>query len=216
MSSIYRDDRSPFWTACFTAYFGQQAKQLKKTTGTADKELAKLIAVKLEEAGRGALNVEKAKGVPGDMPGLRTERAARRAFDDVLRLITGTGLESRTTRSFVEWWKERTRGEVAPASLLVGGREAMGRASENAAARDPQSRLQKIPRTQKDDYSIARAVTSFFLLGNASCACRRAIRPASPPDAEEANSLQLKHVLHSVRTIRAPHYVVNQSRRRLE
>ena len=116
MSSIYRDDRSPFWTACFAAYVGQQAKQLKKTTATADKELAKLIAVKFEEAGRGALNVEKVKAFLADIPDLRTERAARRAFDDVLRLITGTGLESRTTRSFVEGWKERTRGEVAHAT----------------------------------------------------------------------------------------------------
>lgn len=116
MSSIYRDERSPFWTACFSTYVGQQAKQLKKSTATADKELAKLIAVKLEEAGRGALSVEKVKAFLAEISDLRTHRAARRAFDDVLRLITGTGLESRTTRSFVEGWLERTRGEVAHAT----------------------------------------------------------------------------------------------------
>ena len=116
MSSIYRDDRSPFWTACFTAYVGQQAKQLKKTTATADKELAKLLAVKFEEAGRGALTVEKVKTFLAEMRDLRTQRAARRAFDDVLRLVAGTGLESRTTRSFVDGWLERTRGEVAHAT----------------------------------------------------------------------------------------------------
>jgi integrase len=116
MSSIYRDDRSPFWTACFTAYVGQQAKQLKKTTATADKELAKLIAVKFEEAGRGVRAAEQIKSFLGEIPDLKARRAAHRAFDDVLRLITGTGLESRTTRSFVEGWKERTRGEVAPAT----------------------------------------------------------------------------------------------------
>lgn len=116
MSSIYRDDRSPFWTACFTAYVGQQPKQLKKSTATKYKELAKLIAVKLEEAGRGALNVEKVKAFLAEISDLRTGRAARRAFDDVMRLITGTGLESRTTRSFVEGWLGRTRGEVAHAT----------------------------------------------------------------------------------------------------
>ena len=113
MSSIYKDDRSPFWTACFTAYVGQQAKQLKKTTATEEKELATLLAVKLEEAGRGALNVERMKSFLAEIRDLRTQRAARRAFDDVLRMTTGTGLESRTVRSFAADWLARTKGEVA-------------------------------------------------------------------------------------------------------
>lgn len=114
MSSIYKDDRSSFWTACFTAYQGQQARQLKKTTGTADRELAKLLAVKLEEAGRGALSAERVKSFLGEIDDLRVQRAARRAFDDVLRATTGTGLESRSTRNFVDGWLTRTKGEVAP------------------------------------------------------------------------------------------------------
>ena len=116
MSSIYKDDRSPFWTACFTAYVGQQSKQLKKTTATEDKELATLLAVKLEAAGRGNLNVEKVKTFLADIRNLRTQRSARQAFDDVLRATTGTGLESRTVRSFVADWLARTRGEVAMAT----------------------------------------------------------------------------------------------------
>lgn len=113
MSSVYRDDRSPYYTACFTAYVGQQSKQLKKSTATADKELAKLLALKLEEAGRGALMAEKIKTFLGGIPDLKARRAVHRAFDDVLRLVHGTGLESRTTRSFVDGWRERTRGEIA-------------------------------------------------------------------------------------------------------
>jgi hypothetical protein len=45
---------------------------------------------------------------------MKAQRAAWRAFDDVFRLTTGTGLESRTTRSFANDWLDRTRGEVAP------------------------------------------------------------------------------------------------------
>ena len=116
MSSIYQDDRSPYYTACFTAYVGQQAKQLKKSTATADKELAKLLALKLEEAGRGAHGAEQIKSFLGGVPDLKARRAAHRAFDDVLRLVSGTGLENRTTRSFVDGWRERTRGEVAHAT----------------------------------------------------------------------------------------------------
>ncbi|TXH17581.1 MAG: site-specific integrase [Hyphomicrobiaceae bacterium] len=117
MSSIYRDDRSPYWTACFTAYVGQQAKQLKKSTATADKELAKLVALKLEEAGRGGLSADEVKRILEAIGDLRARRAAHRAFDDVLRLVVGAGLENRTTRSLVESWLERTKGEVAPATL---------------------------------------------------------------------------------------------------
>ncbi|NBV25066.1 MAG: site-specific integrase [Proteobacteria bacterium] len=113
MSSLYRDDRSPYWTACFTAYVGQQVKQLKKTTATSNREVATVLAVKLQEAGRGACSVDQIKSFLGQLPDLRVRRAARRAFDDVLRLTTGTGLESRSTRAFVETWLGRTKGEVA-------------------------------------------------------------------------------------------------------
>ena len=113
MSSIYKDDRSPFFTACFIAIIGNEARQIKKTTATADRELAKLIAVKLEEAGRGAIALEKIKAFLGDISDLRARRAAQRAFDDVLRATTGRAMESRTARSFVEGWLARTKGEVA-------------------------------------------------------------------------------------------------------
>src|SRR5262245_25825251 len=116
MSSIYRDNRSPFWTACFTAYVGQSTRQLKKSTATADRELAKVVAVRLEEAGRGERTVEQIKAFLSEIGDLRARRAAERAFDAVLRLATGTGLESRTTRGFVEDWLARTKGEVAPAT----------------------------------------------------------------------------------------------------
>ena len=117
MSSIYRDERSPYWTACFTAYVGQQAKQLKKSTATADRELAKLVALRLEEAGRGGLSADEVKRILEGIGDLRVRHAVRRSFDDVLRLVSGAGLDSRTTRSFVDAWLERTKGEVAPATL---------------------------------------------------------------------------------------------------
>lgn len=117
MASIWKDPRSPHLIACFTAFIGQSARQLKKATGTTDKKLARRLADELEEAGHGARTPGRIKSFLAGIPDLKARRAAYDAFDDVLRKTTGTGLVSQTTRTFVEAWLERTRGEVSAATL---------------------------------------------------------------------------------------------------
>lgn len=117
MSSIIRDKRSPYWTACFTVHVGPQKRQLKKSTGSTNKEQAKLIALKLDEAGRGRLSAEEVMAVLNKVKDLRTRQVSWRSFDDVLRLAVGKGLDSRTTRDYVKAWLDRARGEVAVATF---------------------------------------------------------------------------------------------------
>ena len=49
MSSLYLDDRTPFFWACITSIEGNARRQLKKSTGTGDKKLAARIADAFEE-----------------------------------------------------------------------------------------------------------------------------------------------------------------------
>lgn len=121
MASIWKDPRSPYWTACFTAYVGVSAQQLQRTTATTDKKLARRIADELEEAARGKRTperikefLEKDQDLKAD---LKAKRAAHHAFDFALRHTTGNGLGSKTARGFIEGWLERTKGEVSPATL---------------------------------------------------------------------------------------------------
>ncbi|MGC3958429.1 MAG: tyrosine-type recombinase/integrase [Verrucomicrobiota bacterium] len=125
MASIWKDDRSPFFTACFTGYVGASARQFKRTTGTANRRLAQRIADKLDDVGRGACSPEgvkeflsgsdfKTKDREGnEQEDLRAKRKARQALDYALRQTTGRSLESKTVKGFVESWLERTRGEVS-------------------------------------------------------------------------------------------------------
>jgi integrase len=120
MASITKDsqDRSPFYTACFTAYVGQARLQLKKSTATSDRKLAQRIADELEEAAQGRRTSDEVKGfLDGIKTDLRAQRAARKAFDDVLRKTTGTGLETRTTRGYIDEWLERNQGTLAATTL---------------------------------------------------------------------------------------------------
>lgn len=114
MASIWNDPRSPYWMACFTAYVGASAKQVKRTTATEDKKLARRIADELDEAGRGARSPEQVKSFLEGIQDLRAKRAARQAFDFAFRQTTGRSMESKTVRGFVESWLERTRSEVSP------------------------------------------------------------------------------------------------------
>src|SRR5690349_12696373 len=116
MASIWKDQRSPYWIACFTAYVGVSAKQLKRTTATTDKKLARKIADELDEAARGARSPERIQSFIGEIEDLKARRAAHHAFDFALRHTTGSGLGSKTTRGFVEGWLERTKSEVSPAT----------------------------------------------------------------------------------------------------
>ena len=116
MASIWKDPRSPYWLACFTAYVGASAKQLKRTTATADKKLAHRIADELEEAGSGRRSPDQIKAFLEGIQDLKAKRAARHAFDFTLRKTTGRCLESKTVRGFIEAWQERTKGEVSPST----------------------------------------------------------------------------------------------------
>lgn len=118
MASIWKDPRSPNWLACFTAYVGASAKQLKRTTATADKKLARRIADELDEAGRGARSPEQIKSFLEGLQDLKAKRAARHAFDFAVRKTTGRSLESKTVRGCVESWLERTRSEVSPGTWV--------------------------------------------------------------------------------------------------
>jgi integrase len=116
MASIWKDPRSPYWLACFTAYVGASATQLKRTTATEDRKLARRIADELEEAARGVRSADEVKSFLAQIEDLKARRAAHYAFDDVLRRTTGSGLGSKTARGFIESWVERARGEVSPAT----------------------------------------------------------------------------------------------------
>jgi integrase len=116
MASIWKDTRSPFWVACFTAYTGLSPQQLKRSTGTTDKKLARRIADELEEAARGARSPEKIKAFLAEITDLKACRSAHLAFDFALRHTTGSGLGSKTARGFITAWLERTKSEVSPAT----------------------------------------------------------------------------------------------------
>ncbi len=118
MASIWKHPSSPYWNACFTAYVGASAKQLKRTTATADKKLARRIADELDEAGRGARSADQIKSFLEGLQDLKAKRAARHAFDFAMRETTGRSLESKTTRGFVKSWVERTKSEVSPGTWV--------------------------------------------------------------------------------------------------
>lgn len=116
MASIWKDPRSPYWLACFTAFVGASAKQLKRTTATSDRKLARRIAEELEDVGRGARSTDHIKSFLEGIEDLKAKRAALQAFDFTLRLTKGRSLESKTARGFMESWLSRTRGEVSAAT----------------------------------------------------------------------------------------------------
>ena len=118
MASIWKHPNSSYWSACFTVYVGASAKQLKLSTATADKKLARRIAEELDEVGRGERKPDQIKSFLDGIQDLKTKRAARRAFDVIMRQTTGHSLESKTTRGFVTAWLERTKSEVAPGTWV--------------------------------------------------------------------------------------------------
>ena len=91
-------------------------RQLKLTTATGDRRLAARIADELEETGRGRRSPDQLKVFLGTVADLRARRAAHRAFEAVLRKTSGKGLDTQTTRGFVERWLARTKGEVSTAT----------------------------------------------------------------------------------------------------
>ncbi len=118
MASLWKDRRTPNWVACFTIYVGAAAKQIKRTTCTEDRKLARRIADELEDAGRGTRSPDQIKAFLDGIQDLKAKRAARHAFDFVIRETTGRTLDSKTTRGFIDSWLERTKGEVSPATWV--------------------------------------------------------------------------------------------------
>lgn len=119
MSSITEDskNRSPYWIACFTAFVGNDRRQLKKSTATRDRKLAQRIADELEEAAQGRRTQESVQTFLAGVADLRAQRAARHSFDAVLRKTTGAGLDSKTARGYITEWLERNEGTMAKTTL---------------------------------------------------------------------------------------------------
>jgi integrase len=116
MASLWKDDRTRFFVACFTAVVGNRRVQWKRSTGTDDRKTARRIMDELEDAAQGRRTADEVKEFLARIPDLRTRRVATRSFDEVMRRTVGSGLASRTTKDFVKGWLERTRGEVSAAT----------------------------------------------------------------------------------------------------
>src|SRR5262249_23123895 len=121
MASIWKDTRSPYFVACFTAIVGQRRAQWKRSTFTNDRKLARRIADELEEAAQGRRDSELVTSLLETVPDLRARRRLHRIFDEVLRKTTGRGLGGKSVRSYVNAWLERTKGEVSSATWAKYG-----------------------------------------------------------------------------------------------
>jgi hypothetical protein len=118
MASLWKDSRTPYFVACFTAVSGSRLAQRKRSTFTNDRKLALKIADALEEAARGKRNAEMVKAFLAGIADLRARRGLHRVFDDLLRKTSGTGLEGQTVRAYVEMWLARTKGEISPTTWV--------------------------------------------------------------------------------------------------
>src|SRR5215831_16071024 len=116
MASIWKDARSPYFVACFTAIVGQRRAQWKRSTFTRDRKLARRVADELEEAAQGRRDSELVVSLLEKIPDLRTRRSLHRVFHEVLRNTTGHGMGGKTVRAFADAWLETTKGEVAQAT----------------------------------------------------------------------------------------------------
>src|SRR5215468_9961545 len=124
MSSIWKDSRSPYFVACFTAIVGQRRAQWKRSTFTTDRKLARRIADELEEAAQGRRDSEVITALLETIADLRARRGLHRVFNVVLRKTTGRGLGGESVRAFAEAWLETTKGEVSPATWAKYDRTA--------------------------------------------------------------------------------------------
>jgi integrase len=116
MASLWKDSRSPFFVACFTAVAGQRRAQWKRSTFTSDRKLARRIADELEEAAQGRRAGDAVRALLANVADLRARRGLHRVFHEVLRKTTGRGLGGKSARTFVESWLATTKGEVSPAT----------------------------------------------------------------------------------------------------
>ena len=116
MASIWKDPRSPYWVACFTAIAGQQRAQWKRSTFTKDRKLATRVADELEEAAQGRRESGAIRALLNGIADLKARRGLYRVFHAVLQKTTGCGLGGKSVKSFVNSWVATTRREVSPAT----------------------------------------------------------------------------------------------------
>jgi integrase len=136
MASLWRDSRTPYHVACFTAFIGHRRVQLKRSTHLlikgetpaetkANAKLARRIAEEMEDGCQGRRSAEETKLVLSAISDLRTRHLLERVFDKVLKKTTGRGLGGKATRTFIKSWLERTtQGAVAPSTLATYQRAA--------------------------------------------------------------------------------------------
>src|SRR6266550_480678 len=124
MASIWKDVRSPFLVACFTAIVGQRRAQWKRSTFTSDRKLARRIADELEEAAQGRRDPEVVTSLLDTISDLRTRRSLHCVFHEVLRKTTGHGMGGKSVRAFVEAWLGTTKGEISRATCAKYGQTA--------------------------------------------------------------------------------------------
>ena len=116
MASLWRDLRSPYFVACFTGVAGQRRVQWKRSTGTADRKLARRIADELEESAQGRRKGEDIVALLEKVTDLRARRKLHQVFDEVLRSTTGRGLGGKSVRAVIANWLETARREVSKAT----------------------------------------------------------------------------------------------------
>jgi integrase len=116
MASIWKDARSPYFVACFTAILGQRRAQWKRSTFTSDRKLARRIGDELEEAAQGRRDSETIAALLDTISDLRSRRSLHRVFHEVLRKTTGHGMGGKSVRAFVDAWLETTKGEISQAT----------------------------------------------------------------------------------------------------
>ncbi len=94
MASLRRLPDSRNWIACFTDAAG---RRLQRSTGTAKRKEAMLVAWRYEEAARK----------------LRTEAQIRRVISELFETVSGEKLPSGSIEQFLRGWIERKRSENA-------------------------------------------------------------------------------------------------------
>lgn len=124
MATIWKDPRSLYLVACFTAIVGQRRAQWKRSTFTTDRKLARRIADELEEAAQGRRDSEAITALLETIADLRARRSLHRVFNLVLRKTTGRGFGGKSMRAFASGWLETTKGEVSPATWAKYDRTA--------------------------------------------------------------------------------------------
>ncbi|WP_265593698.1 site-specific integrase [Verrucomicrobium sp. BvORR034] len=127
MASLRRKERSPFWFACFILPDGRRVQRSTKETR---RKVAQTMADEWE-----VLAKQKAKA-----------KQAHQVISDIYKSAHGEDLPSSTTRTFLEGWLARRKGEVKPASysnysarvrdflrwLGKGGDDAIGQLAQSS------------------------------------------------------------------------------------